>query len=502
MLSISSDNKTVKSVKKTVNYTPLSIVALLIAAVVIVLHTLLVRRYFEIDIALFETGVFLPKILYAAVAVYTVVCIFLGFLFQKTHQEKKPKRAHLTGISLYTGLLCGFAMIAAAVIYVLDIVRSGNVILFNTASDIVTAALIVCTIPAAAYFIISAFGGGYKNKSAIVCGMFTVIWMALLLLKLYFEMDVSLNSPTRILRQLAVISVMLYMLQELRYRIGIKRSALFRVFAALAVLFVGLSASSDITVMLRGGASDSVSTVFSYVVWCVGLYTVVNTFYIPSEEAVSGSRIGDEKKAVKERQRIREERDADNYLYDLLGHDNDGSKTEELLPQNTDKKEIMTETPDFKEYGSEFTEDSQLPRIIVPNVSDDSAISAKEFFESDVPKHDNFFKESYMNNSGSESLHDAEFSEKELNDGKNGSEKEFDNIISADGKADGVTIDAESEKNPVSEYTDVQDGGVRRENCVLCDESADADKMSISFKAGEEQDTDDFDTSGDMEYYD
>lgn len=91
MLSISSDNKTVKSVKKTVNYTPLSIVALLVAAVVIVLHTLLVRRYFEIDIALFETGVFLPKILYAVVAVYTVVCIFLGFLFQKTQQEKETE---------------------------------------------------------------------------------------------------------------------------------------------------------------------------------------------------------------------------------------------------------------------------------------------------------------------------------------------------------------------------------------------------------------------------
>lgn len=498
MLSTSSDNKTVKSVKKTVNHTPLSIAALLFAAVVIVLHTLLVRKYFEVDVALFETGTYLPKILYAAVAVYTVLCIFLGFFFQKTRREKPLKRAHLTGISLYTGLLCGFAMIASAVIYVLDMVGSGNMILFDTASDIVTAALIICTVPAAAYFIISAFGGGYRNKPAVVCGMFTVIWMALLLLKLYFEMDVSLNSPTRILRQLAVIAVMFYMLQELRYRIGIKRHALFRAFSALAVLFVGLSASSDITVMLRGGASDSVSTVFSYVVWCVGLYTIVNTFYIPSEEAVSGSRISDEKKAVKERQRIREERDADNYLYDLLERDNDESRVNGVIPSDEDEAGSRTEAPDFKTAESQPDEAPELPRIIVPCAGDDSAFSAQEFFESDVPKRDNRIADLYFNNK--EALSDRESSSKKYADAEDDAEKADENA-SSDVENGDITAETESGKAAGAGSADDRTVESSCEKCDSEDVTEHDDEISISFNIKEVQDADDFDTSCDMEYY-
>ena len=73
-------------------------------------------------------------------------------------------------------------------------------------------------------------------------GSFAVLWVALLLLRLYFTMNLSLRSPTRILGQLAPIGIMLYLVQELRYRVGAKRAALFRVMAAVA-LIAGLACS-------------------------------------------------------------------------------------------------------------------------------------------------------------------------------------------------------------------------------------------------------------------
>lgn len=502
MMSVSSDNKPVKSVRKAVNYTPMSIAALLFAAGFIVLHTLLIRKYFEIDISLFEVGTSLPKILYLAVAVYTAVCIFLGFFFQKTRQEKKPRHACLTGMSLYTGLLCGFAMLASAVIYVLDFVRSGKVLLFDTASDIVTAALIICTVPAAAYFIISAFGGGYRNKPAVVCGMFTVIWMALFLLKLYFEMEVSLNSPTRILRQLAVISVMFYMLQELRYRIGTKRHAFFRTFSALAVLFVGLSASSDITVMFLGGASDNVSAVFSYVLWCVGLYIIFNTFYIPSEEAVSGGGIGDEKKAVKERQRIREEREADNYLFDLLGQDNDvPTGGDSVLSVGSGAADSTAEKPDLKEEEDTVSAgESDFPHIIVPGAVNDITVPAREFFKSDAMQQENC----------SDSSGEGDFDKDDVPyaDGIPDSEDASEKVLEIESLCAGskeTETDIKNIKIVGTEQEDFPENEIPRVDDLPDGAVPHADGLSIRFdadEAEEEQDTDDFDTSCDMEYDD
>lgn len=91
---------------------------------------------------------------------------------------------------------------------VLRIIRAEEVILFNSVSDIVTVLFMIASVPAAAYFIVVSFENGAGSTAASILGMFTVAWMALLLLKLYFAMDTALTSPVRILNQIVPMTIM------------------------------------------------------------------------------------------------------------------------------------------------------------------------------------------------------------------------------------------------------------------------------------------------------
>ena len=188
---------------------------------------------------------------------------------------------------------------------------------YSVRREVVTAALIICAVPAALYFIVVSFGE-YKKPAVAVLGSFAVLWVALLLLRLYFTMNLSLRSPTRILGQLAPIGIMLYLVQELRYRVGAKRAALFRVMAAVALIAIALDTAMTAVLLLKWGISDT-HLPFKAVELCIGVYIAVNMFYLPAGIKFSAAlHIDEKKRALKELRRVREDREADAYLRDLM----------------------------------------------------------------------------------------------------------------------------------------------------------------------------------------
>lgn len=138
----------------------------------------------------------------------TVLYLVFGVILNKKRGAESVKKSRLTALSIYLGLICGFVLISADVMFVLRIARGEEVILFNSVSDIVTVLFIVVSVPAAAYFIVVSFENGAGSTSVSVLGMFTIAWMALLLLKMYFTMDTALTSPVRILNQIAPMAIM------------------------------------------------------------------------------------------------------------------------------------------------------------------------------------------------------------------------------------------------------------------------------------------------------
>lgn len=318
-------DKTVTA-EKRMSYTPLSVLALIFALAAGAVEAVLMLRYFEPYITVstgeellcfFSTDTVLPTVLYAVAAAAVAVLFIFGFIAQRRAPEPDERPSPLTGLSVFTGLVCGFALAAATVFFALGLHRSGTLLLFDKPVDVVTAALIICAIPAALYFIVVSFGG-YKKPAVAVLGSFAVMWVALLLLRLYFTMDISLRSPTRILGQTAPIAIMLYLVQELRYRVGAKRAALFRVTAAVALIAIVLDAVMTAVLLLNWGISDT-HLPLKTVELCIGVYIAVNMFYLPAGIKFSAAlHIDEKKRALKELRRVREDREADAYLRDLM----------------------------------------------------------------------------------------------------------------------------------------------------------------------------------------
>ena len=191
--------------EKRLSYTPLSVIALLFALAAGSLEAVLMLRYFEPYITastgeelfcFFSVDTVLPTVLYIVSAAAAAIIVIFGFIAQRRAPEPNERPSSLTGLSVFTGLVCGFALAAATVFFALGMYRSGTLLLFNKPVDVVTAALIICAVPAALYFIVVSFGG-YKKPAVAVLGSFAVLWVALLLLRLYFTMNLSLRSPTR-----------------------------------------------------------------------------------------------------------------------------------------------------------------------------------------------------------------------------------------------------------------------------------------------------------------
>lgn len=160
-----------------------------------------------------------------------------------------------------------------------------------------------------------SFENGAGSTSVSVLGMFTIAWMALLLLKMYFTMDTALTSPVRILNQIAPMAIMFYLIQEIRYRLGCERPALFRTFSAIAMLIIYVTAALEITsAFMDNEAGTDPNLMFKLTEGFIGLYITVNTFCLPSSVKYVGKKLADEKNALKQRRRQREENEADSYF--------------------------------------------------------------------------------------------------------------------------------------------------------------------------------------------
>ncbi|PWM27254.1 MAG: hypothetical protein DBX36_03375 [Oscillospiraceae bacterium] len=352
---------------KKINFTAFSIAALFIAIGFAAAQVLLAFKYFETDVLFYKSGAQLPKYFYFAVTAVTVLYLVFGVILNKKRGAESVKKSRLTALSIYLGLICGFVLISADVMFVLRIARGEEVILFNSVSDIVTVLFIVVSVPAAAYFIVVSFENGAGSTSVSVLGMFTIAWMALLLLKMYFTMDTALTSPVRILNQIAPMAIMFYLIQEIRYRLGCERPALFRTFSAIAMLIIYVTAALEITsAFMDNEAGTDPNLMFKLTEGFIGLYITVNTFCLPSSVKYVGKKLADEKNALKQRRRQREENEADSYLNDLI-EDKESLDYDAFLGTSSYKMEKSEESdkseePEERKNAAESDNGSSLNR--------------------------------------------------------------------------------------------------------------------------------------------
>ncbi len=144
--------------------------------------------------------------------------------------------------------------------------------LLKTPSGVVTFVLLLVSIPTAVYFITSALFRQEKVGSLTLFGFFPVIWFAACLMRQYFDRTSALNDPTKIFAQMSLVALMMFMLMEIRVRVGKPHLKLY-VAAATVASFLGITFSaSSIIAGFFGAGGLNVGTMLSYVIFTCSFY--------------------------------------------------------------------------------------------------------------------------------------------------------------------------------------------------------------------------------------
>ncbi|MCQ2353642.1 MAG: hypothetical protein MJ102_00900 [Clostridia bacterium] len=137
-------------------------------------------------------------------------------------------------------------------------------------------------------------------KGHVILGMFVIIRALCGIALIYFDMDIPMNNPNKIILQIALMSAMLYFLTEERFLIG-GGSEKPRAFMALALVSVILTASAGISCVIAFFAGVvSVGTFCVEGLICIIFFLYIYAHFSAYEKALAAPEGADAKELTEE----------------------------------------------------------------------------------------------------------------------------------------------------------------------------------------------------------
>lgn len=270
----------------------------LLAAVL--LQAVLLLTCYEPEIGLyrygFPTGILTIGYLAAALIVLSVV-VFLPFA--GIHKQApdclrvcRPCRSAAAEVlALLTAVAIAATLIAQLVnLYAYD--PLSDLLLdpseSNSTAHFMHLASLVLALPATAHFI--ALFAGKKTTYPL---LLTLLWTCAYMLRVYFDSSVLLMSPIRQLTLVALVTVVLFLIAELRLARSVCTPLFYSVCAALAAFFAALSGVSGLLLTAIGYLPASTETAyyaFQLVIALLALFRV-RAVMIPLFDACNATQI-------------------------------------------------------------------------------------------------------------------------------------------------------------------------------------------------------------------
>jgi len=245
--------------------------ALVFALVAAAAQTVVFITNYDESTMLYNLDAAAPTVLYTAVIVILIAMTTLIFAVKKG--ELSTRLQPSDRITAFTALLAGFQLIAAALLH--------GVYYFSDTYELnpsyrgyLTIVMLITAAIAGCYFISTAIASDKSRKSVQFFGIFVILWAALYLMDIYFEMNAPLNSPIRILSQISLIAIMLVFLCEVRLLIGIPKPRLYLISALAAIIIIALSSVSDIVLTVMGIRANGKDTIFRIAEIAIMLYLI------------------------------------------------------------------------------------------------------------------------------------------------------------------------------------------------------------------------------------
>lgn len=232
--------------------------------ITLLLRTLALFLSFDIDIGYFSTdktiGGFLVYSLYVIEALAIIGCFSLPVFIRK--DELPTKRAPLSKVGSISTGFCALAFAAAAVFLLTQL----NAL---PCPAVFTALAVICSGFGAAYFTLQFLG---KTSNAPLLGYGVILAAALLLSVTYFDRYTQMNAPHKVGLHLCLLSIMVFMLYELRTLIGRSLPRALSITSALCFFFCAAVGVSDIIAFIGGVYTDFLYFIIDLLVTGFALY--------------------------------------------------------------------------------------------------------------------------------------------------------------------------------------------------------------------------------------
>lgn len=215
------------------------------AAFLTVLGTLLrtvgLFKFYDRGIGYFQSGAIVPQLLKCLCIIAPVIFAFAGLFASKVKIEQSGGFASKVG-----------SAVAAVMIFVHAVYLVPYCLSYVEGSLLIPGLFLAFAILSVLYFATGvAKKSGAENRALLGFGV--ILYATAGLAKSYFDFTTTMNSPDKLLLQVAYMTVMLYMLAETGLLIGAKKSGRFAVFSFIAFFFCTVSSVPALAAYLSRG---------------------------------------------------------------------------------------------------------------------------------------------------------------------------------------------------------------------------------------------------------
>ncbi|MBR5322022.1 MAG: hypothetical protein IKU48_00550 [Clostridia bacterium] len=265
-----------------------------IAIAAVLFQYILYENYLELDTGIYIHNAKTPGAFYIFIIVAVILMATPALIFRKDLLPTELKRG--TFITAITALLSAGTVAFCSISFFMDKSKISLItgVNLDTVEKIKTACAVVGFLAAVYYFFV-AFSGENKSNFITFLSFFPVIWTLLLLMCLYFDRSGVINSPIKVLKQVALIVFMLYSLFEARASLGKSKPIIYFVFSNLAVIFLSAAFVPEIIYILRGTIELTVDSVFS--IYCGASVLYILSRSIAFAESSNGNIVYAKKKS-------------------------------------------------------------------------------------------------------------------------------------------------------------------------------------------------------------
>ncbi len=160
-----------------------------------------------------------------------------------------------SNFSVFTACISAFMVVTYLFLSVYSISKSG------ASPKIIDTLELIFAVPTVIFFFLTAFQKNSRTSALAIASLFPGIWAALGVIKIYFNMELLMNNPDKILGEFALIAAMLFFMFESRNQIGVPLKGFYHAATLCAPVLLLSASIPNLVCADKLGDGTTVSTI-------------------------------------------------------------------------------------------------------------------------------------------------------------------------------------------------------------------------------------------------